>query len=190
MADPCSGSIVVTDTKTGDVKAMVSYPSYDNNKMANQVDSDYFYSYLTQNTSSPLMNRPTQQKIAPGSTFKVVSSVAGLEEGVISTGTMIHDNVTFDKITPSPKCWSTAGHGSINVSGALEVSCNYFFYTVGYKLSGLTHGQVNNARGLSRLKKYADMFGLTDRSGVELPESEPNFSKTDGCAFRNWTGNT
>ena len=177
--DPCSGSIVVTDTKTGDVKAMVSYPSYDNNKMANQVDSDYFYSYLTQNTSSPLMNRPTQQKIAPGSTFKVVSSVAGLEEGVISTGTMIHDNVTFDKITPSPKCWSTAGHGSINVSGALEVSCNYFFYTVGYKLSGLTHGQVNNARGLSRLKKYADMFGLTDRSGVELPESEPNFSKTD-----------
>lgn len=65
---------------------------------------------------------------------------------------MIHDNVTFDKITPSPKCWSTAGHGSINVSGALEVSCNYFFYTVGYKLSGLTHGQVNNARGLSRLK--------------------------------------
>lgn len=51
--DPCSGSIVVTDTKTGDVKAMVSYPSYDNNKMANQVDSDYFYSYLTQNTSSP-----------------------------------------------------------------------------------------------------------------------------------------
>lgn len=177
--DPCSGSIIVTDTNTGQVKAMVSYPSYDNNKMANQVDSDYFYSYLTQNTSSPLINRPTQQKIAPGSTFKGVSSVAGLEEGVISPSTTIHDNVKFEKITPSPKCWSTYSHGNINVSGALEVSCNYFFYEVGYRLSGLVNGKVNNDRGIARLKKYADLFGLTDTSGVELQESKPQFASND-----------
>ncbi len=65
--EPCSGSLVVTDVNTGQVKAMVSYPSYDNNKMANQVDSDYFNNYLTQATSSPLLNRPVQEKLAPGS---------------------------------------------------------------------------------------------------------------------------
>ncbi|MCH5268137.1 MAG: hypothetical protein J1E62_07310 [Lachnospiraceae bacterium] len=177
--DPCSGSLVVTDINTGDVKAMVSYPSYDNNKMANQVDSDYFYSYLTQNTSSPLLNRPTQQKIAPGSTFKIVSSVTALEEGIINTSQSVLDKVEFDKINPSPHCWSNSSHGNVNVPGAIEVSCNYFFYEMGYRLSGLVHGQVNNDKGLARLKKYADMFGLTETSGVELTESEPNFSKTD-----------
>lgn len=177
--DPCSGSLVVTDTNTGQVKAMVSYPSYDNNKMANQVDSDYFYSYLTQNTSSPLLNRPTQQKIAPGSTFKIVSSVTALEEGIISPSDTIHDNTVFEKINPSPHCWSTSSHGSVNVSGALEVSCNYFFYEVGYRLSGTSNGQINHKRGLSRLKKYADLFGLTDKSGVEIPESTPTFADAD-----------
>lgn len=178
--DPCSGSLIVTDVNTGNVKAMVSYPSYDNNKMANQVDSEYFYSYLTQNTSSPLLARPTQQKLAPGSTFKIVSSVAGLEEGAISTGKTIHDDVTFTKINkPYPKCWSRSGHGSVSVAGAIEVSCNYFFYELGYKLSGLAHGSVNNAKGLSKLKKYADMFGLTDKSGVEVPEAQPKFSEID-----------
>lgn len=177
--DPCSGSLVVTDVNTGDVKAMVSYPSYDNNKMANQVDSDYFYSYLTQNTSSPLLNRPAQQKMAPGSTFKIVSAVAGLEENVISTSTLINDHVEFTKIKPSPNCWSKSGHGSVSVVGAIEVSCNYFFYEVGYRLSGLVNGTVNNTKGLSRLKKYAEMFGLTEKSGIEISESEPNFSEED-----------
>lgn len=177
--DPCSGSLVVTDTNSGVVRAMVSYPSYDNNKMANQVDSEYFYSYLTKNTSSPLLNRPTQQKMAPGSTFKVVSAVTALEENIIDPGTTIHDGVKFKKIVPSPKCWSSVSHGNLNVSGAIEVSCNYFFYDVGYRLSGITNGQVNNNRGLNRLKKYAEMFGLTDLSGVEITESDPNFSKTD-----------
>lgn len=178
--DPCSGSLIVTDVNTGEIKAMVSYPSYDNNKMANQVDSEYFYSYLTQNTSSPLLNRPTQQKLAPGSTFKMVSAVAGLEESVISTGKTIHDDVTFSKINkPWPHCWSRSGHGSVSVSGAIEVSCNYFFYEVGYRLSGLMNGSVNNAKGLSRLQKYADMFGLTDKSGVEIPEAQPKFSEID-----------
>ncbi len=178
--DPCSGSLIVTDVNTGNIKAMVSYPSYDNNKMANQVDSDYFYSYLTQNTSSPLLNRPTQQKLAPGSTFKLVSAIAGLEEGVISTGKTIQDNVIYKKIgKPYPHCWSSSGHGSVSVAGAIEVSCNYFFYEVGFQLSGMMNGSVNNTKGLSKLKKYAEMFGLNDKSGVELPEAAPEFSKID-----------
>ena len=95
--DPCSGSIIVTDVNTGDVKAMVTYPSYDNNKMANQVDSDYFYTYLKDNTASPLLNRPTQQEIAPGSTFKMVTSVASLQEGLITPSSTVYDTVTFTK---------------------------------------------------------------------------------------------
>lgn len=178
--EPCSGSLVVTDVNTGEVKAMVSYPSYDNNKMANQVDSDYFYNYLTQASSSPLLNRPTQQLLAPGSTFKIISSVAALEEGIITPSTTIYDRVKFDLINPSPSCWKKTGHGSLTVSTAIEASCNYFFYNVGFKLGyGKTNGSVNTAKGLARLKKYADMFGLTDKSGVEITESSPSFATGD-----------
>ncbi len=178
--EPCSGSLVVTDVNTGKVKAMVSYPSYDNNKMANQVDSEYFYNYLTQASSSPLLNRPIQQAIAPGSTFKVISSVAGLQEGIIGPGTTIYDRVKFEKVNPSPSCWKKSGHGSLYVSTAIEASCNYFYYTVGFDLGyGNSKGALSDAKGLARLKKYADLFGLTDKSGVELAEAEPQFSKTD-----------
>ena len=166
--DPCSGSIIVTDVNTGDVKAMVTYPSYDNNKMANQVDSDYFYTYLKDNTASPLLNRPTQQEIAPGSTFKMVTSVASLQEGLITPSSTVYDTVTFTKAPAygSPRCWSSSSHGNLTVSGALEHSCNVFFYEMGYRLGSGHNGRVNDKGGLARLKKYADMFGLTDKSGV------------------------
>lgn len=177
--DPCSGSIVVTDVNTGDVKAMVTYPSYDNNKMANKVDYEYFSTYLMDSTSSPLLNRPTQQELAPGSTFKVISAVAGLEEGVVSPSTTIYDHVVFDKIYGDPKCWSSSSHGNLTAATAIENSCNYYFFTVGYMLGGGTGKNVNNNRGLERMKKYADMFGLTDTSGVEVTESDPKFSGTD-----------
>ena len=179
--DPCSGSIIVTDVNTGDVKAMVTYPSYDNNKMANQVDSDYFYTYLKDNTASPLLNRPTQQEIAPGSTFKMVTSVASLQEGLITPSSTVYDTVTFTKAPAygSPRCWSSSSHGNLTVSGALEHSCNVFFYEMGYRLGSGHNGRVNDKGGLARLKKYADMFGLTDKSGVEITESAPHFSTTD-----------
>lgn len=178
--EPCSGSIVITDVSTGKVKAMVTYPSYDNNKMANKVDAEYFNTFLMQSKASPLLNRPVQQAIAPGSTFKILSSVAALEEGIINPYTTIYDNTVFDQIDHPAKCWSSSSHGSLTVSTALEVSCNYFFYSVGYMLSGKTsNGSINYARGLSRLKKYADIFGLTDKSGVEVSEISPTFANGD-----------
>lgn len=178
--EPCSGSLVVTDVKTGDVKAMVTYPSYDNNKMANKVDSEYYNKKLIENSSSPLLNRPTMQEMAPGSTFKVISSITGLEEGVISPSTHIYDHTVFSDIDHPAKCWSTVSHGDLTVSSAIEVSCNYFFYKVGYMLSGKTSsGSINYPRGIARLKKYAKKFGLTDKSGVEIPEISPHFATTD-----------
>ncbi len=177
--EPCSGSLVVTDVNTGKVKALVSYPSYDNNKFANTVDFEY-YTKISGNKSSPLMNRATQQKTAPGSTYKMLTAACSLEEGIINPYTTVRDKHTFDKITkPFPRCWSSSSHGVINVSQALRDSCNYFFYEMGYRLGNGKKDVVNNELGLKKLKNYAKKFGLTDTSGVELAEAEPKVSDSD-----------
>lgn len=174
--DPCSGSLVVTDTNSGDVLALVTYPSYDNNKLSGSVDAVY-WKQLNSDLSLPLYNRATQTRTAPGSTFKMLSSITGLEEGYLTPGRTITDLGEFKKITPSPKCWRYPGnHGSINVSQALEHSCNYFFYEVGYELSIDEHGGFSSDLGLSKLKKYGVQLGLTTKSGVEIEENEPLFS--------------
>ncbi|MDY5647597.1 MAG: penicillin-binding transpeptidase domain-containing protein [Lachnospiraceae bacterium] len=183
--DPCSGSVVMIDPRDGSLLALVSYPGYDNNRLANTMDSRY-YAQLNKDKSSPFYNHATQERTAPGSTFKMVSSVTGLEEGVITIGEQITDMGIFDKITPSsPRCWiytsSHMTHGSINVIQALEHSCNYFFYEVGYRLGQTdpVSGNYNSDLALSRLSKYAEMFGFEDKTGIEIPESEPQFSDQD-----------
>ena len=99
---PCSCAVIVTDVKTGKVKALTSYPSYDNNKFANSVDADY-YAKISTSSASPLLNRATQQKAAPGSTFKMVTATTALEEGIINPYTRIHYGVQFKKINnPCP----------------------------------------------------------------------------------------
>ena len=176
---PCSCAVVVTDVKTGKVKALASYPSYDNNKFANSVDSDY-YAKISTSSASPLMNRATQQKAAPGSTFKMVTATTALEEGLIDPYSRVRDGVQFTKINkPWPKCWSTVSHGDINVSQAIQHSCNYFFYEMGYQLGNGRKNIVDNERGLNKLKKYADKYGLTEKSGIELSEADPTFSDVD-----------
>lgn len=173
---PCSGSCVVTDVKTGNVLASVTYPSYDNNKLANSIDADY-YNKLLNDKSYPLLNRATQQKTAPGSTFKMVSAITGLEEGVINPTSTIQDLGIFDILTTPYKCWKyPSNHGTINVSEALRDSCNYFFYEVGYRLSTTPSGQYSSQLGLDKLAKYATEFGLSETSGVEITESTPQLS--------------
>ncbi|MDD3415773.1 MAG: penicillin-binding transpeptidase domain-containing protein [Lachnospiraceae bacterium] len=177
--DPCTGSSVVTDVNTGEVLACVSYPSYDNNKLANTIDADY-YNQLTNDLSNPLYSYATQQKTAPGSTFKMISSVAGLEEGVISTGDTITCIGQFEKFSQGPKCWIyPSRHGSLNVSGAITHSCNYFFYEVGFRLGADGNGKYNSDIGISKIAKYADLFGLSELSGIELSEAEPQISTED-----------
>lgn len=176
--DPYSGSIVITDVNTGDVLALASYPSYDNNKMANGVDAAY-YASLRNDLSYPLLNYATQQKTAPGSTFKIVSSTAALMEGLISPTDTITCTGVFDKISPVAKCWIAPGaHGSLNVTGGIQHSCNYFFYEVGYRL-GIVGDTYNSDVALNKLAKYADLYGLTETSGVEIEEYTPDVSDTD-----------
>lgn len=177
--DPCSASVVVTDVNTGDVLALVTYPSYDNNMLSGTVDAVY-WNKLNNDLSIPLYNRATQTRTAPGSTFKMVSAIAGLEQGVISPGSTITDQGVFTKVTPSPKCWRFPGnHGAINVTQALSVSCNYFFYEVGYQLCIDSNGKYNNEQGLSKINEYSNKLGLTTLSGIEIEENAPLFSTID-----------
>lgn len=178
--DPCSGSCVVTDVNSGEVLALVTYPGYDTNRLANAIDSDY-YNQLQNDLSRPMWNYATQQKSAPGSTFKMVSAVAGLEEGVIGINEKIGCYGPFDKITPPPRCWivtSGGSHGLLDVTGGIENSCNSFFYELSYRL-GSKNGLYDSDRGLETLYKYADMFGLSETSGIEISESEPELSDFD-----------
>lgn len=182
--DPCSGSAIITNPNDGKVMTMVSYPGYDNNKLANKIDSEY-YGYLTNNDSYPLINRPIQQKTAPGSTFKMISGIAGLEEpgAGINISTQFMDDGTFH-VKPYPRCGKRTGHGMIAVTRAIEVSCNVYFFNVGYKLGQIGHkGSYSDSQALEILTKYASQFGFGQPTGVELPnEAISKLSTSQGIA--------
>lgn len=188
--EPCSGSAVVTDVNTGEVLACVSYPGYDNNRLANTMDSAY-YNKLANDLSSPFYNTATQERTAPGSTYKMLTSVAALTEGIITPSDGVVCEGIFEKVFPNPKCWISPGaHGWLDVTGALQHSCNIFYYEMGYEL-GVTESEDKNGEdgkpaktyssdlGIDKLTKYAEMFGLNEKSGLEISESKPQISDTD-----------
>lgn len=162
--DPCTGSVVVNDVNSGAVLAAATYPSYDNNELVNSFNNEY-YLRLQNDPTTPMVNRPYQEPRAPGSTFKMITAVAGLETGTISPNTTIYDKGTFkDAGKPYARCWIGSGsgsHGSVNVSHALEVSCNYFFYTLAYKMG---------SDSITKLNNYMRAFGLDSPTGVEIYE--------------------
>ncbi len=186
--EPCTGSVVITDVNTGNVLACVSYPGYDNNRLANTMDTSYYYLLQTSN-SRPFYNKATQERTAPGSTFKMVSSVAGLTEGVIDGETRLSCSGVYKNVFPNPKCWIyPSAHGSLNVVRAISESCNDFFYEVGYRLgvtnaaneeTGETEENYSSDAGIEKLRIYAESFGLGENSGIEIPESSPRISDTD-----------
>lgn len=176
--EPCSGGIVITDVKTGAALVDVTYPGFDNNRLANIMDSSY-YSKLLNDKSRPMYSRSTQEKTAPGSTFKMVTATAGLMEGVIAPSSTISCKGIYDKVSDHPKCWvyisRHGSHGPENVVSAIKDSCNYYFYEVGYRL-GSTGNGLSNEVGLEKLRRYAEMYGLGSKSGLETEENEPQIS--------------
>lgn len=176
---PCSGSIVITDVNTGAIKALVTYPSYDNNKLANKIDYDYYSSLLNMN-SLPLINRPAMQTTTTGSTFKPLSSLIALGEGVINVYSRIQDKGVFENVVPSPRCWKYPGtHGNITVSEAIMHSCNYFFYETGYRLMANGDGTYSDSTGIKKIQKYAAEIGLTQKTGIEISEAKPSVTSND-----------
>lgn len=177
--DPCTGSCVLTNVNTGEVLAVVSYPGYDNNRLANTIDADY-YAALQEDLTNPFYNKATQERTAPGSTFKIVTATAGLSEGVINLNTEIYDKGAYENIDNRPRCWIyPSSHGSITVSEAIRDSCNYFFYEVGYRLSTNNYlTKYNDSTGISKITEYAGLFGLDETSGVEIVENKPQIADT------------
>ncbi len=154
-----AGAAIAIMPDTGEVLAMASYPTYD----PSTFDEDY--ETLVQAKSKPMLNRVLSGTYSPGSTFKPLTAIAGLESGVIAPDTYIVDKgkyTYFPSYQPTCLVYSSTGatHGTIEVSEALEVSCNYFFYEVGRLV------------GIEGLNQYAKNFGLGEPTGIELAESK------------------
>ncbi len=176
--DPCAGSAVVVDKNTGEIRALVSYPGYDLNRMSGTVDAAYYKSLL-EDLSSPLYNRATQTRTAPGSTFKPITATAALMEGIIDTNTRIQCTGIFDKLN-HPRCWiyrdEGLTHGALDVAGGIKNSCNIFFYESGYRLSLDENNAYKPSLGLEKLNKYASLYGFDDTTGLEITENKSKIS--------------
>lgn len=150
-----AGAAVVLNVKTGEVIAMASYPDYDPSAFVNGIDTNTWNYYINGDTK-PLENKVISAMYSPGSTYKMVTALAGLETGTITPKTKINDTGVFRKYNSSWKCWNRYGHGYLNVSQAIEHSCNYFFYDLGDRL------------GIDNLAKYSYYLGLGHKTGIEL----------------------
>ncbi|MCL2420888.1 MAG: penicillin-binding transpeptidase domain-containing protein [Defluviitaleaceae bacterium] len=170
--DPSTGSVVVVDVPTGAVLAAVGYPSYDNNRLANRIDQEYYFRINGDDPTHPMINRPFVEARAPGSTFKMITAAAGLESGVITPTSTIRDGVAFTRAgRPYSHCWARGGHGSINVAQAIGVSCNYFFFETAFRLGSNQHQRIEV------LNNYMAFFGLNERTGVEIGELADRFNR-------------
>ncbi|MEG2454991.1 MAG: penicillin-binding transpeptidase domain-containing protein [Oscillospiraceae bacterium] len=156
------GAAVVVDVNTGGILASASYPDFD---LSTVYADNAVYQQAATDPLKPFLNRVTQGLYSPGSTYKMVTAIGGLEEGIISPTTKILDTGKYMYYAPSftPACWIYrqygGTHGAVNVSKAIEVSCNVFFYDVGRRL------------GIRKLEEYAQKFGLGKKTGIEIPES-------------------
>ncbi len=160
---------VAMDPQTGEILALVSLPSFDNNLFSKGISSER-YSQLSNDPSQPLFNRVISGTYPTGSSIKPVIASAALEEGIITSSTQIYDpgaitvpNQYHSNIVYTFPCWNRSGHGYLNVVGAIAHSCNVFFYTVGggYKeFPGL---------GPEKIARYMKIFGLGAQTGIDLP---------------------
>ena len=152
------GAAVVLDVNTAELLACASYPTY------SLTDFQEDYDDISTDPLSPMLNRALNGLYPPGSTFKMVTGIAGLEEGIVEPDTIINTTGTYMYYAPSytPKCWIKrqygTSHGKQNVSQAIMNSCNYYFFDVGRLL------------GIDRIGDYAARFGLAQKTGLELPE--------------------
>ena len=155
--DAKSGAVVVTNVKTGEILALVSYPDFEPELFITGISNEKWAEY---SENEALFNRAVQGAYAPGSIFKMITGIAGLETGAITKDEKIHTEGIYQR-WHKPHCWIwddyRMTHGNINVSEAIKHSCNCFFYEVGYRM------------GIDALERYARYFGLGEKTGIELP---------------------
>ena len=154
------GAAVVINVKTGEILAMASYPNYNPSLFVDGISTENWNNYLN-DSRHPLINKAISSISPPGSTFKMVTAIAGLESGAIDVNTKINDTGKYTYYKDyQPVCWKRSGHGWLNITQAIEKSCNYFFYETGRRT------------GIDRLAQVATAFGLGQKTGIELPGEE------------------
>lgn len=165
-SDAKAGAAVVMNVKTGEILAMASYPDYEPELFVNGISQKKLDEY---NKGDNIFNRAISGVYAPGSTFKMITAIAGLETGVITPTEKINDIGVYKK-AHEPACWiwNSYGmsHGWLNVTEAITHSCNYFFYEVGYRAT------------IDNIAKYAKYYGLGEKTNVELPMEEKGIVAT------------
>ena len=154
-----NGAALIMDPRNGEVLTYVSLPAYDPNAFASGIDRATWAS-LNTDKLRPLQNRVIQGRYSPGSTFKIVVAVAGLEEGIIDDNYRTHCAGGAYFFGRFFKCHLKGGHGTVDVRHAMEKSCNVFFYTVGNQL------------GVDKIYKWAEKLGMTGKTGIDLPNEQ------------------
>jgi len=170
-----SGVVIAMNPKTGEILAMVSYPSYENNRMA-RVIPQYYYEQLSEDKLNPLLNHAVGDELPAGSVFKLVTAVGALNEGVVTPEQIIkappkivvEEKFSANELNPRPRefvDWNKAGFGEIDFVNGLANSSNVYFY----KLGGGYEDEVPEGLGICRLGTYARALGYGDFPGIELP---------------------
>ena len=154
------GALIAMDPKTGKILAMVSKPSFDPALFARNISPEEWRS-LIENPHHPLQNKGIQGQYPPGSVFKIVTAIAGLESGVITPDTQLTCTGTYPYGNRDFRCWKEGGHGTLSLHRAIVESCDIFFYQVGLKV------------GVDRIAHYASELGLGRPTGIYLPHEKP-----------------
>jgi penicillin-binding protein 2 len=167
-----NGAIVAMDPHTGEILAMVSGPTFDPNDFAVRVSRDQWNKLVT-DPDKPLLNKAIQAQLAPGSTFKIIMSVAGWQEGIAQT---LHVNCTGGAEFYGRRfgCWVKGGHGAVDLEKAIYQSCDVFFYNLAEKL------------GIERIAKYATDLGLGQKTGIDLPNEVNGIMPSEEWKIKNF----
>jgi penicillin-binding protein 2 len=171
MADK-NGAMVAMDPHTGEILAMVSRPTFDPNDFAVRISRGEWNKLVT-DPDKPLLNKAIQAQLAPGSTFKILMSVAGWQEGIAQT-LNVHCNGGATFYGRRFGCWVKTGHGAVDLTKAIYQSCDVFFYTLAEKL------------GIDRVSKYATAMGLGQKTGIDLPEEASGVMPSEEWKLRNF----
>ena len=156
--DASEGAAVVLNVQTGEVLAMASYPNYNPALFTNGISSEDYQKYIN-DKRHPFINKAISDKSAPGSIFKMVTAIAALESNQISINDKINDTYRYTFYRDyQPTCWKPGGHGLLNITQAIEVSCNFFFYEIGRRA------------GIPKIDEVAKKLGLGSKTGIELPD--------------------
>ena len=150
------GAAIALDPRSGEILALVSAPSFDSNHFARRLDREQWEEIL-EAPHDPLQNRALQNEYSPGSLFKIVVAVAGLEERIVNERDTVYCSGSTKIYNRRFRCWKRSGHGRVNLKKSIKDSCDVYFYHLGQKL------------GISRIAYYARLFGLGEATGIDMP---------------------